>query len=226
MNTMIGKPIIVLCRNIQNKKHKRANMIMINNIKNTIDISNITSFFTKVSKTIVDVLLSIRHHYFPIEEHQINYVFNDTTRHCPKSHQDMIDVYTAMYEVFKDIEHTDLFRSMRAELDYAMMPNCKNWHDANVMSMPTVMESPFDNIITECADRMSTTYWVLWYNDKTEVVQPHQNRGTFRTRTEVLVINDKADDMPDNVIAAAQVTLGIVQTRDNILKGFQWKLYR
>lgn len=201
-------------------------MIMINPMKNTLDISNVTSFFTKITKTIVSVLLSIKQRYYPIEEYQINYVFNDTTRHCPKSNQDLIDVYNVMYEVFKDIEHTDLFRSMRAELDYAMMPNCKSWKDANVMTMPSVMEAPFDNIITECADRMSTTYWVLWYDDRTEVIQPHQNRGTFRTRTEMLVINDKADDMPDNVIAAAQVTLGIVQTRDNVLKGFQWKLYR
>lgn len=204
-------------------KHNRANIIMTNINEN---ISYITSFFTNVTKTIIDAMLSIRNHYFPIEEYQIEYVFNDTMRHCPKSYTDVLDVYTTLYRIFKDIEGTDLFRSMRAELDYAMMPNCKDWDNANVMALPKVMEAPFDNIITECADRMSTTYWVLWYADKTEVVQPHQNRGTFRTRTESLVINDKADDMPENVIAAAQVTLGIVQTRDNILKGFQWKLYR
>lgn len=194
--------------------------------KNIKDTTNIHSILLKIYAIMVALLLSIKLKYFPLEEHEIEYTFNDTMRHCPKNDNDVAKVNKTIQDMFGEINDTDLYRAMMSEIEYAMMPSCKDWQTGNIMTLPRVMESPFSNVITECADRMSTTYWVLWYADNVVVMQPHQNRGVFRTHRETIVINDKPDCIPEGVIAAAQVTLGVIQTNDNILKGFQWKLYR
>lgn len=183
-------------------------------------------FFAKLTVTVKNILRAIKLKYVPMEEYEQEYIFNDTSRHCPKNPDELADIYVTVYNMFKDIEDTKLFKALLNEMHYANMPMCKTWDTGNVMALPPVMDAPFENIIAGGADRMSTTYWVLWYGDKCEVIHPHQNRGIFRTRREVVHINDKPDAMPEGVTAAAKVTIGVVQTCDNILQGFQWNLYR
>lgn len=184
------------------------------------------SIIAKVILSVKQTCITIKRHYVPIEEHQIEYTFNDALRHCPKNADEMALIHRTIKEMFKDVRDTSLFKSLIHEMCYANLPSCKTWSTGNIGTIPTYMDAPFSNIITECADRISTTYWVLWYDNRVEIVQPHQNRGIFRTGRESITINDKPDCMPENVISAAQVTLGVVQTKDNTLRGFQWKLYR
>lgn len=184
-------------------------------------------FFINIATFVKQLGLTIKHKYYPLEEYECEFSFNDTMRHCPKNADDLALIYATIYDMFGDIKDTRLFKAMISEMQYANLPSCKLWNNGNVMTLPEHMDAPFDNIITEVADRMSVTYWVLKYtNGMSEVIQPHQNRGTFRTGREIIYINDKPDYMPDNVVTAIQVTLGVVQTHDNILRGFQWKLYR
>ena len=185
-----------------------------------------TSFFSKTIAIINDVCKHLKQQYMPMQEPEHEFIFNDTTRHCPKDYNDLALIYSIIHSLFKDIKDTQLFNTLIIEMKYANMPSCKTWDDGLVMSLPDVLDSPFSNVITKCADRMSCTYWILRYDDRTDIVRPHQNRGMFRTYNQIIEINDKPDAMPNGVISAIQVTLGVVQTDDNLLKGFQWKLYR
>lgn len=189
--------------------------------------TSIKSFFITLSTILKDLCLSVKYKYFPQEEYEITYTFNDTTRHCPKNPDDLTLMYVTIYEMFSEIKDLQLFKTLIMDMQYANMPSCKNWDNGNIMTLPSVMDAPFSNIITSAADRISTTYWLLKYkDDSVELIQPHQNRGVFRTGNQIVNINDKPDCMPDNVVSAIQVTIGVVQTSDNNLRGFQWKLYR
>lgn len=184
------------------------------------------SFFIKMLVNIKRTCINIKRHYVPLEEYQVRQYFNDNLRHCPSGHNELTLVHDTVCEMFGEIEGTDLYSAMMKDIRFANMSLCKTWETGNVGSLPNYLDAPFSNVITRCADRMSLTAWVLWFEDRVEIVHPHQNRGVFRTGSEIININDKPDDMPSNVIKAAQVTLGVVQTNGNTLRGFQWKLYR
>ena len=183
------------------------------------------SFFVKLSSKCINIARDIKHQIIPMQEHEIEYTFTDPMRHCPSNELELEQVRSNVELVFSDISHTELYKSLMLNVPWANQPQCKPWSE-NECPLPKTMDSPFSSVIVRSADRMSTTYWVLWFNDKVEVVHPHQNRGEYRTGNQVVMVNDVADNMPDNVIAAAQVTLGVTQTKDNTLCGFQWKLYR
>lgn len=190
-------------------------------------MKNIKHFFVTLTAILKDIGLKIKLKYNPLAEYQITYSFNDTERHCPKTEEDVKLIFATINELFTSIKSTQLFNSLIMEIQFANMPSCRTWETGNVMTLPTYLDAPFDNIITREADRISTTYWVLEYADgNVEVVQPHQNRGVFRTGNQIVVIKDSPDCMPDNVVSAIQVTLGVVQSSNNTLRGFQWKLYR
>ena len=215
---MVGKLTIAFYAAIHIKD---TNMLTLSKYKTSAQ-----SFFIKMLTSIKNTCVNIKRHYVPLEEYQVRQYFNDNLRHCPSNHSDVTLIYETIRDMFGEIEHTDLYNAMVRDLQFANMALCKTWTNGNVGNLPTHLDAPFSNVITPYADRMSLTTWVLWFEDRVEIIQPHQNRGTFRTGNEIININDKPDCMPNDVIKAAQVTLGVVQTDDNTLRGFQWKLYR
>lgn len=184
------------------------------------------SFFIKMILNIKHTCINIKRHYIPLEEYQTRLYFNDNMRHCPASRSEIEMINNIVHDMFGEIKDTPLFKAMLLDLPFANIALCKTWKTGNVGTLPSYLDAPFSNVITDCADRMSLTTWVLWFEDRVEIVHPHQNRGVFRTGRETITINDKPDCMPKDVIKAAQVTLGVVQAESNTLRGFQWKLYR
>lgn len=147
-------------------------------------------------------------------------------RHCPKTPDDLADLYAILYKTFKEIEHTELFRTLLNEMQYAKLPLCKTWDDQYALPpIPTVLDAPFETTIVTGADRLSYTVWVLWFEDRFEIVKPYPNRGIYRSNCEEYESHETADTMPDGVIKAAKITIGVVES-DNLLKGYQWLLYQ
>lgn len=147
-------------------------------------------------------------------------------RHCPKSPDELSDVYVTLHKTFKGIEDTDLFRTLLNEMQYAKMPLCKCWTEQHALpAVPNELDAPFETTIVTGTDRVSYTVWVLWFNDRVEVVKPYPNRGIYRSNCEELEYRETADVMPVGVIKAAKVTIGVVES-DNMLKGYQWLLYQ
>lgn len=147
-------------------------------------------------------------------------------RHCPTGYDDLGLIYTTLYETFRDIEDTDLFRTLLGEMQYAKIPGCRSWTtQASLPNVPTELDAPFESTIITGADRLSYTVWVLWFEDSVQVVKPYPNRGIYRSNIEVFESIEKADEMPEGVIQAAKITIGVVEA-DNLLKGYQWMLYK
>lgn len=147
-------------------------------------------------------------------------------RHCPKSPDELVEVYTTLHRTFKGIEDTDLFRTLLNEMQYAKMPLCKCWNEQHALpAIPKELDAPFETTIVTGTDRVSYTVWVLWFNDRVEVVKPYPNRGIYRSNCEEIESREAADVMPAGVIKAAKVTIGVVES-DNMLKGYQWLLYQ
>lgn len=134
-------------------------------------------------------------------------------------------VVQTIEQTLSDIKDTQLYTTLIEEAGYTKIGGCRNWSYA-IKHLPKVMDCPFENIITKATDRLQVTQWVLWYNDgRVEILTPHQNKGLYQTKDTKVCVNDKADNMPDNVVKAAQITIGTYLTEDNLLRGFQWKLY-
>lgn len=147
-------------------------------------------------------------------------------RHCPTGYDDLGLIYTTLYETFGDIQDTDLFRTLLGEMQYAKIPGCRSWTtQANLPKVPDHLDAPFESTIITGADRLSYTVWVLWFEDSVRVVKPYPNRGIYRSNIEVFESTERADKTPEGVVQAAKITIGVVEA-DNLLKGYQWMLYR
>lgn len=147
-------------------------------------------------------------------------------RHCPKTPDQLSGVYVTLHNTFKGIEDTDLFRTLLNEMQYAKMPLCRCWNGQYALpAIPKELDAPFETTFVTGADRVSYTVWVLWFNDRVEIVKPYPNRGIYRSNYEELEYRETADAMPSGVVKAAKVTIGVVES-DNMLKGYQWLLYQ
>ena len=179
----------------------------------------IKSFFMSLANFFNPKVCEVEEDYVSLEEaHRM--------RHCPKDSNDIGDVYVSIYKTFGDIENTDLFKTLMTEMQYAKMTLCKTWTDQHSLpDIPKELDAPFESTIVVGADRLSYTVWVLWFDDRVEVVKPYPNRGTYRSNCEEFESRETADAMPEGVIKAAKITIGVVES-DNLLKGYQWVLYQ
>lgn len=184
-------------------------------------LARIKYFFIDMVDTLkqdVEEIVSYEESYTSLEEtHRL--------RHCPKNNNDIGLVYSTLYQTFKEIQNTELFKTLLSEMQYAQLPLCKNWQEQTYLpEIPNELDAPFENIIVTGVDRMSYTVWVLWFDDRTEIVKPYPNRGVYRSNCEEFETNETADIMPDGVMRAAKIRIGVVES-ENILKGYQWLLY-
>lgn len=188
-------------------------------------LNKVASFFINVLDNLREV--AAKHQYADpyIEEYtslektyQLEFKPNNPNTTCL--------IYSRVFETFKPIQNTELFQTLLNEMQYANALMCDTWDTrCSVPDIPDELDAPFENTIITAAERLSYTVWVLWFDDRVEIVKPYPNRGIYRSNCETFESNEKADPMPDGVLKAAKIKIGVVES-GNTLKGYQWLLFK
>lgn len=188
-------------------------------------LNKVGSFFIKMLDNLREVA---ERHQYP-ETYGEKYTSLEQTyrlNYTPNNSNTVCLIYTRLFETFPEIQETELFKTLLGEMQYANPLMCTSWStESTLPNVPKELDAPFENTIITGADRLSYTVWVLWFDDRVEIVKPYPNRGIYRSNCETFESSEKADDMPEGVIKAAKITIGVVAS-GNMLKGYQWLLYQ